>query len=139
MCSQRFLTTSLKQACWKGIVICYFIYNIAMLKMTTALTRLQYKQWRQVVTKLLFQQMAARLSQLAAHKGLKTSLLRSPKMLLCCWKIEEYLVELCARAPAYFAGVGKLRQTKLWKIISYFNELLVMEKLSWMIWSYYKV
>jgi hypothetical protein len=44
-------------------------------------------------------------------------------------------------APAYFAGagVGKLRQTKLWKIISYFKELLVMERLSWMIWSYYKV
>ena len=30
----------------------------------------------------------------------------------------------------------KLRQTKLWKIISYYNELLVMEKLSWMILSY---
>jgi hypothetical protein len=39
------------------------------------------------------------------------------------------------------AGAGKLLkklpQTKLWKIISFFNELLVME--SWMIWSYYKV
>ena len=41
-------------------------------------------------------------------------------------------------APAYFAGAGagvgklrqKLRQTKLGKIISYFNELLVMEKLN---------
>ena len=50
-----------------------------------------------------------------------------------------------AGAPAYFAGAGagagvgklrqKLRQTKLWKIISYFNELLVMEKLSWMLRS----
>jgi hypothetical protein len=45
-----------------------------------------------------------------------------------------------AGAPAYFAGAGagagvgklrqKLRQTKLGKIISYFNELLVMEKLN---------
>jgi hypothetical protein len=37
-------------------------------------------------------------------------------------------------APAYFAGAGagvrKLRQTKLGKVISYFNELLVMEKLN---------
>jgi hypothetical protein len=52
------------------------------------------------------------------------------------------VLELCAgaRAPAYFAGAGagagvgklrqKLRQTKLRKIISYFNEHLVMEKLS---------
>jgi hypothetical protein len=33
-------------------------------------------------------------------------------------------------APAYFAGIGKLQQTKLRKIISYFNELLAMEKLN---------
>jgi hypothetical protein len=85
-----------------------------MLKMTTALLNTVVEQVvRQVVTKLLFQQIAARLSQLTAHKGLKTSLLRSPQMLLCCRKIEDYLVELCARALAYFAGVGKLRQTKL--------------------------
>jgi hypothetical protein len=56
-------------------------------------------------------------------------------------------LELCAGGSGIFcqswSRVGKLRQkllkTKLWKIISYFNELLVMEKLSWMIWSYYKV
>jgi hypothetical protein len=35
-------------------------------------------------------------------------------------------VELCAGAPAYFARVGKLRQTKLLEIISYFNEHLVL-------------
>jgi hypothetical protein len=52
---------------------------------------------------------------------------------------EACKLELCAVAPAYFAGAqepesGKLQQTKLWNI-SYFNERLEMEKLSWMIWT----
>ena len=57
------------------------------------------------------------------------------KTIICFIAMQTYkeliYLELCARAEAlaYFAGagVGKLRQTKLRKIISYFNELLVME------------
>jgi hypothetical protein len=47
-------------------------------------------------------------------------------------KLDVSRIELCAGAgaPAYFAGAGKLRQklrqTKLWKIISYFNEHLAL-------------
>jgi hypothetical protein len=52
------------------------------------------------------------------------------------WTSRQSQIELCAGAgaPAYFAGAGagvgklrqKLRQTKLWKIISYFNEHLAL-------------